>query len=348
MRAFAILTEPANYTLDLVEKVYRPSGIGYCFLHGNSLAAKGEKLGVGVLDEMPFSERAKYIWSALKSHDAFVVNSYTEKMNYEFILLNLLFFRKPFAIESDTELRIPHNPFKRLIKHALLGWLFSRKCCYGFPGGAHEHVRLFSHYGMPESHIIVMPMVVDNAKYKDVVPKPRNAVFTFGYLGRLVAHKQVDKVVEALPGNSKLKIIGGGEEEARLKALATGKPVEFCGALFGADKIAALHSLDCLVLYSSYEPWGLVIDEALAAGVPVIVSDCVGCRHDLVEGDDPTGLVARWDDEKDLNAMMVKMSSNVEMWRQMSENAVRRMAKWDYAYYGRQLDKYLEVAAHAS
>ena len=63
------------------------------------------------------------------------------------------------------------------------------------------------------------------------------------------------------------------------------------GALYGEAKVKALHRFDVLVLPSAYEPWGLVVNEALEAGVPVIVSDRVGARKDLVEGERPTGLV---------------------------------------------------------
>ena len=40
---------------------------------------------------------------------------------------------------------------------------------------------------------------------------------------------------------------------------------------------------DALILPSTYEPWGLVINEAMAAGLPVIVSKLCGCSMDLVE-----------------------------------------------------------------
>ena len=44
-----------------------------------------------------------------------------------------------------------------------------------------------------------------------------------------------------------------------------------------------------LILPSTYEPWGLVVNEAMAAGMPVLVSNEVGAHYDLVDGND-TGL----------------------------------------------------------
>ena len=40
---------------------------------------------------------------------------------------------------------------------------------------------------------------------------------------------------------------------------------------------------DILILPSAYETWGLVVNEAMAAGLPCIVSNKVGCRYDLVK-----------------------------------------------------------------
>ena len=103
------------------------------------------------------------------------------------------------AIDSDTELRIPGNKLKRLFKWLWLHFLFTRKYCYGFAGGNYGHKDLFRHYGMTEERIFLMPMMVDNAKYsRNDVSRPHEP-FRFGYLGRLVSIKQVDKVIEALP-----------------------------------------------------------------------------------------------------------------------------------------------------
>jgi glycosyltransferase involved in cell wall biosynthesis len=51
------------------------------------------------------------------------------------------------------------------------------------------------------------------------------------------------------------------------------------------DDLPAYYALaECLVLPSTLEPWGLVVNEAMASGLPVIVSQLCGCFPDLVEG----------------------------------------------------------------
>ena len=186
-----------------------------------------------------------------------------------------------------------------------------------------------------------MPMMVDNSQYsRKELPKPHKP-FRFGYLGRLISLKQVDKVIAALPVGCELHIVGDGEERLKLETMANGKSVIFHGKAFGDEKIKLLHSFDCLVLYSYYEPWGLVINEALASGIPVIVSNRVGARKDLVEGEDATGLVAKWDSVDDLSDKMRQMSQDFELRNRLAQNAMKRMAKWDYGLYGRQYDKFI-------
>ena len=204
---------------------------------------------------------------------------------------------------------------------------------------------------MKEDHIVLMPMMVDNARYQRVSESDTGvkSSLRFGYVGRLVGRKQVDKIIMALGAMVKagldveLVVVGDGDERAKLESIAEGLPVRFTGKLFGPEKIREIHSLDCLVLYSDYEPWGLVVNEALASGVPVIVSDRVGARRDLVEGDAPTGLVVRWDDVNDLVEKMTTFARDLTLRKTLSANAVKRMEGWDYALYGRQFDAWIKA-----
>ena len=68
-------------------------------------------------------------------------------------------------------------------------------------------------------------------------------------------------------------------------------PVSFAGFLNQGEIPAAYAACDALVLPSDYgETWGLVVNEAMACGVPAVVSDAVGCGPDLVE-EGQTGMI---------------------------------------------------------
>lgn len=348
-KILAILVEPADYTLDLIKNVYDRRGVDHIFLKGHSLAS-GDKGLKEALSEMHFIKRIKTIFSLMKEYDGFNINGYTGLTRFILICINIIFFKKPFSIDSDTELAVPRNIVKRLMKWHWLHFLFTRKYCYGFAGGNYGHKDLFRHYGMAEDRIYLAPMVVDNKCYSrevGMIDGRRRRTFRFGYLGRLVGLKQVDKVIEAVKMlvdegyQIELYIVGDGTARIELEKIANGLPITFTGALFGKDKLSTLHSIDCLVLYSFYESWGLVVNEALASAIPVIVSDKVGARRDLVACAEPTGLVAKWDSVDDLARKMREMVDCDDMRRQFMDNALKIMSKWDYAVYGDNYDKWL-------
>jgi glycosyltransferase involved in cell wall biosynthesis len=80
-------------------------------------------------------------------------------------------------------------------------------------------------------------------------------------------------------------VVGDGELMAEARALAQRDrlPVTFAGFLNQTEIVAAYVASDCLVLPSDTgETWGLVVNEAMACGLPAIVSNQVGCGPDLI------------------------------------------------------------------
>lgn len=110
------------------------------------------------------------------------------------------------------------------------------------------------------------------------------------FVGRLAAEKGLGVLAEAAARLARIRsfnlvIVGDGPESGALEsALAdSGVSTRFTGPLATPSAVAdALRAADVLVLPSISEPWGLVVNEAMAAEVPVVVSDVVGCGPDLV------------------------------------------------------------------
>lgn len=90
--------------------------------------------------------------------------------------------------------------------------------------------------------------------------------------------------VQDLPGRVHLMLVGDGPRRPELELMAAGASVTFTGFLNQTAVPRALAVADVLVLPSSYEPWGLVVNEAMAAGCVPVVSSAVGCAPDLVDG----------------------------------------------------------------
>lgn len=118
---------------------------------------------------------------------------------------------------------------------------------------------------------------------------PASAGHRYVYVGRLLRLKGVDLAVAAFAAARRtgdvLTIVGVGEEEAALRAqaadLAIQDAVVFAGFVENADLPAILGGQHTLVMPSRQDVWGLVANEALAAGLHVVVSDAAGVSESI-------------------------------------------------------------------
>ncbi|MEI9852615.1 MAG: glycosyltransferase family 4 protein [Sphingomonas sp.] len=107
------------------------------------------------------------------------------------------------------------------------------------------------------------------------------------FVGRVVAAKRPLDAIEAfrrIAGDAVLMIVGDGDEMAAVRAAAQADPRIVCtGWLRDPALVAGLMSIaTAMILPSAHEPWGAVVNEAMAAGTPVISSDRVGAATELI------------------------------------------------------------------
>ncbi|MGQ9909156.1 MAG: glycosyltransferase family 4 protein [Candidatus Flexifilum sp.] len=106
------------------------------------------------------------------------------------------------------------------------------------------------------------------------------------YVGRVSAEKQIEQfrpVLEQVPG-TRLAIVGDGPARAEMEKYFAGLPVKFMGYLKGEALAQAYASADIFVFASALETFGLVVVEAMAAGLPVVSSRVGGVRDVIEEG----------------------------------------------------------------
>jgi glycosyltransferase involved in cell wall biosynthesis len=342
MKVFCFFVEPASYTLDLALNIYDKNKIDYCFIKSNTLVHSSDKSEKDFLDIKSWFAKFTYVLNCFKEHDFIIVNGYN---NYPFVLtflFNIFAWNKRYiATDSDTQLVIPNNPLKRFIKWVYLSVIFQNKYVLGFAGGNNSHKELFRCYGMIEDRIFLMPMVVDNSKFyvdKEKIPKP----FTFLFVGRLVSYKNVEHLIQQFniyfsDKDAILKIVGGGEQGEYLIDKYASEKVIFMGKKFNQELIAEYLSASCFVCPSLFEPWGLVVNEALSAGLPVIANDEVGACFDLIK-DKETGFIAA--DIEEFGQMMLTLFNDAELLKRYSKNASDLMKnKWNYDLYNNCLNK---------
>jgi glycosyltransferase involved in cell wall biosynthesis len=163
--------------------------------------------------------------------------------------------------------------------------------------------------------------------------------FVFCFVGKHVPFKRPMLLVEAAGlmrakgWSVKLHFAGSGEltESLRARAEALQVPMHFTGFLNQTELWQAYVPSDAFVLPSTNgETWGLVTNEAMLFGLPVIVSDQVGCAADLVrEGE--TGYVFTGEADG-LAAAMELMVINRGQMRAMGERA-RQLVLDDYSMH---------------
>ncbi len=118
------------------------------------------------------------------------------------------------------------------------------------------------------------------------------------FVGRLIEPKGIDILLQAmrqLPDEARpmIVLVGDGSKKAEYEQLAKGLPVRFAGFLQQNDLPVAYAAADFFILPSRKEPWGVVVNEAMACGLPVLLSDQVGAYADLLDIDgQPNGVLA--------------------------------------------------------
>jgi len=147
-------------------------------------------------------------------------------------------------------------------------------------------VRQYKAVGFPESRVFEFGYFLGVADEPPVFDGGAHAgdPFRIAYIGDLNTNKRPDWILRALSGirghDWSLDVVGAGPLGAKLPELARdlrlGDRIRWRGVLRNHDVAAFLAASDLLVLPSRYDGWGAVVNEALGAGTPAIVSDAAG------------------------------------------------------------------------
>jgi glycosyltransferase involved in cell wall biosynthesis len=260
----------------------------------------------------------------------------------------------PLILRGDSHLlgRPPGGAARAALRALLLRALFTRFAAFAAVGRANRE--LYLRHGVPPARIFHVPHCVDNAAFAAAAADPgagrawRSELGVpahhrvVGFVGKFVPKKRPDLLLRAFlraaPTDTTLLLVGDGPLEAELRALVAGAS----GAAGGCVRFApfqnqsamprALAALDLLVLPSEGpgETWGLVVNEAMAVGVPALVSTHVGCREDLV-ADDETGWGFPAGDEVALAAALTRALAALSARADSIRAAARaRVARYSY------------------
>lgn len=204
----------------------------------------------------------------------------------EFKRSKILTFLKRFFIKGISECIVCGQPHLELVKH--LGFKGKIKISKG--------VGILDFDYLPKSKILP------------------DKVVNFLYVGRVSEGKGLNLLFDFFNVNQdlNLNIVGTIEDDKYYKIIDNIKNISFLGYKNRLELRDVYNSNDVFILASKMETWGLVIEEALYHGLPVVVSDKVGCNEDLVKEYD-TGQVFAMDDLSDLTKKIEKIT-NIEQY----------------------------------
>lgn len=249
---------------------------------------------------------------------------------------------------EEQTLLTPRPPWKTAVKSVALRALL--RGGYGLYIGS-ENRLWFERWGVRPERLVHVPYVVDNeglrAAAASFVPERDGLRVAFGLpldrpvilmLGRLVAKKQPVRVLEAFASVRRetpcsLLIAGTGPVEAELRRRVEGEgipDVVFAGFLDQTQIGRAYAAADVFTLFSAHdETWGLVVNEAMNFGLPVVASDRVGCARDLVRHGE-TGFVVDHRSVDDLAAALRRLVGDSDLRERLGRRGRTLIEAWSY------------------
>lgn len=306
MTILVYFVEVTEYNLALIEQVYRRDTDHRFYYVFGTRSETGHETARALPEDATVlcgktSDRIRRLNRKLQQEplDFAIINGYSGAIN-AWLIRYCKSKGIPYAIESDTQLNIPRNPIKRWIKSRYLQRIFQGKA-YGFPGGTRQ-TKLFQYYGMADDHIFLMPMTVDTERFRRISESHTKEEYKAAlglsgqkvilFVGRFAPVKDIPCLLRAAALLKKTHddftvcLIGKGESKPELERMTAELALQPCVRFYDYQlmpKLAEYYSAaDVFVLPSSFEPWGLVVNEALACRIPVIASSAVGCVDDLI------------------------------------------------------------------
>ena len=268
----------------------------------------------------------------------------------------------PFILWSESnarDLRRRHVPVE-LLKRAFL-----TKCSGFVVPGKPAQEYLESEKNIREDLIFTAPNAVDNDLFaasaavarRDVAGHRRSLGLPeryFLFVGRLVREKGVfellsayAKLDESMRRQTGLVFVGDGVCRGRLQeeAVAISPGVVRFAGFAQREQLATYYALaEMLVLPTYADTWGLVVNEAMACGLPVILSRAAGCAADLLK-ENWNGVLIPPRDVESLTAAMRELADQPELCATMGANSAQHILNYSPKEWSRGIAQLVDAKA---
>jgi len=256
----------------------------------------------------------------------------------------------PVMMRGDTHLGIPCRGIRSILRRPLMGMLY--RACDRLLAAGSANAAYYRALGVSDRKIFLVPYSVDNDRFvqsvnltKDEraevrrrynVPADQPAVL---YAAKFIRRKRPDDLLEAARRLKRatdrpftVVMAGSGELEQELRAFCTTHAlanVVFTGFVNQSELPALYAASDVFVLPAVNEPWGLAINEAMCASLPVVVSREVGCVPDLVR-DGVNGYTPEAGDIEALARALRRLIEDEGLRQRQGDASLARILQWGY------------------
>ena len=258
-------------------------------------------------------------------------------------------FRIPFFLYGDSSFPLPENSWRRRIRARLMSLLM--RLTTGFMVSGVLNADYYRHYGADPSRFFLLPWAVDNERFASAAQMGQDErrklraqygiaedAIVFLFSAKLVERKDPFTMLKAfermrLRDRAALLFMGDGvlrEPLARYAREHSLDSVHFTGFVNQTALPTHYAMADVFVLPSLVEPRGAVINEAMAVGLPVVVTDRCGSIGDIVLGGD-NALIYPAGDTEALTAIMENLSEEPELRARMGCRSREIIATWTFA-----------------
>ncbi len=256
----------------------------------------------------------------------------------------------PILVRGETHLGLLRGGMKRWLRRPVMN-LFYRLIDRAMAIGS-ANADFYRAMGVPDDKIFIAPYSVDNARFaarseaapgeraewraRFGIPEETVAVL---YAAKFTRRKHPDDLLAAA-GQLKAQtgapftvvMCGSGELEPELRDYCARHGLDnvvFTGFVNQADLPRLYGACDVFVLPSENEPWALAVNEAMCAGLPIVLSREIGCVADLVR-DGENGFTFEAGDVPALAAALRRLVEDDDLRARQSEASRRTIARWGY------------------
>ncbi len=263
--------------------------------------------------------------------------------------------KKQIIFRGDSTLldESPGFSFKKTARRIFLKWVYRHVDTALYTGEANKQYYLT--HGMTQEHLDYAPHAIENERFYDTNGEheqkakqwrselgiPEHAV-VFLFAGKLEAKKDPLTLVECFKAmendHARLIIAGNGILENEVKQKAAGDHRILFLDFQNQQQMPVVYRLgDIFVLPSKGpgETWGLSVNEAMACGLAIIVSDKCGCANELVHGN---GFVFRAGDRSELVHTIKKMAESNQKINEMGATGKQLISRFSFLQIAERIE----------